>query len=42
MGTAGEYPRERAAGHAEALAAALSGDSGFEPSLRNLAPDLIR
>ena len=39
-GTAGEYPRERAAGHAEALAAALSTDTTLEPGLRNLAPDL--
>ena len=35
---AGEYPRERAVGHAEALAAALTGR--LEPELRNLAPDL--
>jgi 1,4-alpha-glucan branching enzyme len=41
-GTAGEYPRHRAAGHAEALTAALSGDSALQPSLRNLAPDLAR
>jgi 1,4-alpha-glucan branching enzyme len=40
MGTAGEYPRERAAGHAEALVAALSVDAPLEPGLRNLAPDL--
>ena len=39
-GTAGEYPRERSAGHADALAAALAGDATLEPRLRNLAPDL--
>ena len=39
-GTAGEYPRERSAGHADALADALAGDATLEPRLRNLAPDL--
>ena len=38
--TAGEYPRERTFGHADALAAALAGDVTLEPRLRNLAPDL--
>jgi 1,4-alpha-glucan branching enzyme len=38
-GLAGEYPRERARGHAEALDAALSG-SVPDGTLRNLAPDL--
>jgi 1,4-alpha-glucan branching enzyme len=37
---AGAYPRERAAAHAQALAAALSGDPPAEPALRNLAPVL--
>ena len=37
---AGEYPRQRAQAHAEALAAALGGARGLEPELRNLAPDL--
>ena len=36
---AGEYPRQRARGHAEALDEALGG-SGLEGALRNLAPDL--
>ncbi len=36
---AGPYPRERAVGHATALAGALRGDLR-EPGLRNLAPDL--
>ncbi len=38
---AGEYPRERAAAHLEALERALAGDSGLEPELRGLAPDLF-
>jgi 1,4-alpha-glucan branching enzyme len=37
---AGEYPRERARGHAEALALALDRAGELEPALRNLAPDL--
>jgi 1,4-alpha-glucan branching enzyme len=36
---AGEYPRQRARGHAVALDEALAG-SGLEGALRNLAPDL--
>ena len=39
-GTAGDYPRERAAGHAEALVRALASDATLEPALRNLAPEL--
>ncbi|HWF49250.1 MAG TPA: 1,4-alpha-glucan branching protein domain-containing protein [Solirubrobacteraceae bacterium] len=40
---AGDYPRERMGGHADALARALSGaDAGaLEGTVRNLAPDLI-
>jgi 1,4-alpha-glucan branching enzyme len=41
-GTAGDYPRERAAAHAAALDRALAGDPELEPSLRNLAPGLSR
>ena len=37
---AGEYPRERARAHAEALQAALAGPDVLDPALRNLAPDL--
>jgi 1,4-alpha-glucan branching enzyme len=40
-GTAGPYPRERAAGHRAALDAALRGD-GSQDTLRNLAPHLQR
>jgi 1,4-alpha-glucan branching enzyme len=36
-GTAGPYPRERAAGHLVALEAALA-DPDMDPALRNLAP----
>ena len=39
-GTAGDYPRERAAGHVEALLRALESDASLEPALRNLAPEL--
>jgi 1,4-alpha-glucan branching enzyme len=39
-GMAGDYPRERARGHLEALQGAASGDSRLGPALRNLAPDL--
>ena len=39
-GTAGDYPRERAAGHLEAFTVALSGQRSDE--LRNLAPQLAR
>lgn len=41
---AGDYPRERARGHEEALERALAGagEAGMsEPQLRNLAPDLV-
>ena len=38
---AGDYPLERAAGHAAALRAALADPAGAgEPVLRGLAPDL--
>ena len=37
-GTAGDYPRERAAAHHEAFTSALAGE--LEPELRNLAPHL--
>jgi 1,4-alpha-glucan branching enzyme len=40
-GLAGEYPRERARAHAEALEMALCGELASEPRLRNLAPDLV-
>ncbi|MGI8512700.1 MAG: 1,4-alpha-glucan branching protein domain-containing protein [Solirubrobacteraceae bacterium] len=40
-GLAGDYPRERATGHAAALDAALAGEAvAAEPALRHLAPDL--
>jgi 1,4-alpha-glucan branching enzyme len=38
---AGPYPRERAAGHLEALERALQADPDLEPALRNLAPQLV-
>jgi 1,4-alpha-glucan branching enzyme len=38
---AGEYPRERAAGHAAALSAALANDGALDEQLRNLAPELV-
>jgi 1,4-alpha-glucan branching enzyme len=38
-GRAGDYPLERARGHAEALIGALEGDA-VDPAVRNLAPDL--
>jgi 1,4-alpha-glucan branching enzyme len=38
--SAGDYPRQRARAHAEALRAALRDPSGLDPRLRNLAPDL--
>jgi 1,4-alpha-glucan branching enzyme len=38
--TAGEYPRERAAGHAEAVRAALRGEVAGGPEPAGLAPDL--
>jgi 1,4-alpha-glucan branching enzyme len=37
---AGDYPRDRARGHAQALERAIAGDGGLEPLLRHLAPDL--
>ncbi len=37
---AGEYPRQRAQGHAQALYEALADDARPEPRLRNLAPQL--
>lgn len=40
-GTAGDYPRERAAGHRAAFERALSGDPSLAPELRGLAPDLV-
>src|SRR5439155_26550256 len=39
-GLAGDYPRDRAAGHAAALDAALASIGSGEPRLRNLAPTL--
>jgi 1,4-alpha-glucan branching enzyme len=38
-GWAGDYPRQRASGHAALLARALKGETG-EPEMRNLAPYL--
>jgi 1,4-alpha-glucan branching enzyme len=40
--TAGDYPRERALGHAAALDAALAAGDGGDGALRNLAPMLCR
>ena len=40
-GTAGEYPRERAHWHARAFDRALTSPDQLEPSLRNLAPELV-
>ncbi len=37
---AGDYPRERARGHLEALERALEDPTALDPRLRNLAPDL--
>jgi 1,4-alpha-glucan branching enzyme len=37
---AGPYSRERAQGHADALAAALDNGDELDPALRNVAPDL--
>jgi 1,4-alpha-glucan branching enzyme len=39
-GTAGDYPRERLAGHLAAFDRALAGELRT-PALRNLAPDLV-
>jgi len=38
---AGDYPRERMRGHADALELALAGEGDLEPAVRNLAPDLV-
>jgi 1,4-alpha-glucan branching enzyme len=38
--TAGDYPRERARGHAAALAEVLAGRGGGDAGPGNLAPDL--
>ena len=38
---AGEYPAERADGHAAALEQALHGEPGLDPALRHLAPELV-
>jgi 1,4-alpha-glucan branching enzyme len=40
-GIAGDYPRQRAGAHAEALARALDSNTTLEPALRNLAPELV-
>jgi 1,4-alpha-glucan branching enzyme len=40
-GWAGDYPEQRAGGHAAALARALAGAAVAEPGLRNLAPRLV-
>jgi 1,4-alpha-glucan branching enzyme len=40
-GTAGEYPRERALGHAAAFRRALAEPGTVDPTVRNLAPDLV-
>ena len=40
--TAGDYPRERAAGHEAAFDAALAAPEEHAPALRNLAPHLAR
>jgi 1,4-alpha-glucan branching enzyme len=39
-GQAGDYPFDRAVGHAEALLEAIDSDATPEPRMRNLAPDL--
>ncbi len=41
-GTAGDYPRERAAGHEAAFDAALAAPGEHPAALRNLAPHLAR
>jgi 1,4-alpha-glucan branching enzyme len=38
---AGEYPRERARGHAAAFAQAIEQCRALDPTLRNLAPELV-
>jgi len=40
-GTAGDYPRERAAAHARAFERALAEPGGGDPALRGLAPELV-
>ena len=40
-GLAGDYPRERAAGHLAALEQTLGGAAAHEQSVRSLAPDLF-
>jgi 1,4-alpha-glucan branching enzyme len=37
---AGDYPEQRAAGHADALTGALARPDDYDPQLRGLAPDL--
>jgi 1,4-alpha-glucan branching enzyme len=39
--SAGPYPDERARGHAEAFSRALADPEALEPTLRNLAPELV-
>jgi 1,4-alpha-glucan branching enzyme len=39
--SAGPYPAERARGHADAFENALAQPDAVEPTLRNLAPDLV-
>jgi 1,4-alpha-glucan branching enzyme len=39
-GLAGDYPQQRAAGHAATLRAALADPHGVDPELRGLAPEL--
>ena len=39
-GLAGEYPRERAHAHADAVERTLAAGAALEPELRNLAPEL--
>jgi 1,4-alpha-glucan branching enzyme len=41
-GTAGDYPLERACGHARSFADALERPGELDPALRGLAPDLAR
>jgi 1,4-alpha-glucan branching enzyme len=38
---AGDYPRQRAREHEQALRQALNGGAELDPALRNLAPDLV-
>jgi 1,4-alpha-glucan branching enzyme len=39
-GTAGDYPRDRARGHADSFASAMRSGDGAERAVRNLAPEL--